>query len=373
MLRTFRVENYKSIDELELELGRFNVFIGENGCGKSNLLEALVVAHASVFNGSADGLAARGVRFTHPDLMVSRLFSDRGGITRLKSIGGDQRTGESAVVWTGGGLLPSEEEFGFVGSVSVDAIARFFGAQPSEREAAMGPALTRLIQRMQDQIDQPDFRIYGPENSALRSYQTETQLRPLGIRGEGLFAHLNDLSKRPDGPALVTEIASGLTMLDWFDKLEVPKDLAVGEQRVAIFDRYLAKGALFDQRSANEGFLFLLFYFTLFTSPEVPPVFAIDNIDTSLNPLLCTRLVKDLVGRAKKHDKQAFVTTHNPKILDGLDLNDDEQRLFVVERTKDGATRARRVSAPKPVGSKPPVALSEAFLRGYLGGVPKNF
>jgi hypothetical protein len=33
----------------------------------------------------------------------------------------------------------------------------------------------------------------------------------------------------------------------------------------------------------------------------------------------------------------------------------------------------RRVAAPKPLDGEPPVALSEAFVRGFLGGLPKNF
>lgn len=76
---------------------------------------------------------------------------------------------------------------------------------------------------------------------------------------------------------------------------------------------------------------------------------------------------------AKKHDKQVILTTHNPAILDGLDLHDDEQRLFVVSRNQHGHTRARRVSPPRPVNGELPMKLSEAFLGGYIGGLPKNF
>ncbi len=96
-------------------------------------------------------------------------------------------------------------------------------------------------------------------------------------------------------------------------------------------------------------------------------------MDASLNPKLVTTLVEQLVELAKKHDKQVIFTTHNPAVLDGIDLGDDEQRLFVTERGKDGATRARRVEAPTPLDGDPPVPLSEAFVRGYLGGLPKNF
>ena len=47
MLSTIRIECFKSISELELDLGRINLFIGANGSGKSNLLEAIGVLGAA--------------------------------------------------------------------------------------------------------------------------------------------------------------------------------------------------------------------------------------------------------------------------------------------------------------------------------------
>ena len=116
-----------------------------------------------------------------------------------------------------------------------------------------------------------------------------------------------------------------------------------------------------------------MFYFALFVSDDTPKFFAIDNIENALNPKLCTRLIQELVGLAKKYDKQVIFTTHNPAVLDGLDLSDDEQRLFVIYRNVDGHTKARRISAPEPLEDDDPVQLSEAFINGYLGGLPNNF
>jgi hypothetical protein len=82
-----------------------------------------------------------------------------------------------------------------------------------------------------------------------------------------------------------------------------------------------------------------------------------------------------IVDLAKKYDKQIFLTTHNPAILDGIDLNDEEQKLFVVSRNKSGHTRMKEIAAKdKPKSSNDePLHLSEAFMRGYLGGLPKGF
>lgn len=216
----------------------------------------------------------------------------------------------------------------------------------------------------------PDFLPFAAENSVLRRFEDEGAVRPLGVRGEGIFQHLQELSDR--APEAIAEINEHLELLDWFERFEVPsRDMAGRALRIR--DRYLADGVVFDQKSANEGFLFVLFYLTLFISPHTPRFFAVDNVDASLNPKLCQALMESLVTLAKKHEKQAIVTTHNPSLLDGLDLNDDDQRLFVVSRDDDGATQIHRVPPPKPLGHEPPNRLSTAFMRGYIGGLPKNF
>jgi hypothetical protein len=63
MIRSISVEGFKSIASLELELGRVNCFIGANGVGKSNVLEAIGVLGAAA-NGRVDdeALQRRGVR-----------------------------------------------------------------------------------------------------------------------------------------------------------------------------------------------------------------------------------------------------------------------------------------------------------------------
>ena len=221
-------------------------------------------------------------------------------------------------------------------------------------------------------FDLKDFLVFAPENTYLRRFEEEGQSRPLKYRGEGLFSHLVKLSK--ENPETFKAIADNLSLIDWYGGFSIPNDLQFTERRIAITDRFIADTIKdFDQRSANEGFLYLLFYFTLFLSKWTPKFFAIDNVDNALNPRLCAKLVEVLAKLAKEQDKQAILTTHNPAVLDGLDLEDEEQRLFVIYRNADGATKARRIKPLKAVEGAAPVRLSEAFVRGYLGGLPKNF
>jgi AAA15 family ATPase/GTPase len=48
MIRELTIKNYKSILDHTIELGRINVFIGENGCGKTNILEAVAMGAAAL-------------------------------------------------------------------------------------------------------------------------------------------------------------------------------------------------------------------------------------------------------------------------------------------------------------------------------------
>ena len=216
------------------------------------------------------------------------------------------------------------------------------------------------------------FLIYSLEESKLRKADDSNRTYPLGRHGEGLFAYLKDLSQRQEGEETINEIKENLKVLDWFDDMEVPSGQLSMEFNLKLRDSYLAEAInTFDQRSTNEGFLYLLFYFTLVISDETPKFFAIENIDTAFNPKLCREVIKRLVELAKKHDKQIIATTHNPAILDGLNLRDDEQKLMVVQRSVDGYTKVRTLKNKDIIKSDLP--LSQLWLRGFIGGLPNNF
>ena len=405
MISQISVKNFKSIQELEIELGRVTVLIGANGCGKSNILEAISLCSAAAANKlDYEFLASRGIRVPDdPHFMRSAFEAQhtkenidvtvlRGQDKELDTDSEEKKPKFYRCVlqnkenspysaWT----TELADTFGRTEAI-VEALRKNFedeNAFEAHKLAAVirtresiDTLMSEIRKAMQVQLGFPelhDFLIYSPENSSLRTFETEGQIQPLGIKGEGLYKLLTVLSSQENKEQL-NEIKKRLALLDWFDDFKVINGNSTGARTLSIKDRFLDDSlSYFTQKSANEGFLFLLFYFTLFISKETPSFFAIDNIDASLNPKLCSQLVKELVDLAKTHNKQAIVTTHNPAILDGLDLNDDEQRLYVVFRNKLGHTKVKRVTKQAALPDQKPVRLSEAFLRGYLGGLPGNF
>ena len=63
MLDSLEISNFKSFRKASLQFGRLNIFIGANGAGKTNLLEAIGVVSAAAFGVVDDeSLLRRGIR-----------------------------------------------------------------------------------------------------------------------------------------------------------------------------------------------------------------------------------------------------------------------------------------------------------------------
>jgi AAA15 family ATPase/GTPase len=401
MIKSIKIANFKSVVDLSLELGRFNVLIGENGCGKSNILEALAFgAAASADKLDNEFLGSRGIRVTNPDFMFSA-FSD---IKKNKSI--DIRFDNSSKIYNYSlaneqgmpkkwynenkkivkelidrifkTLIFEEDEtkkkelIAELSSKELPVVFSKLSTIESKRE--LNDIISNLYPTIIDEtFSHPDisnYIVYSPEQSYLRKFEESNQIYPLGIKGEGLFQYLKELSFDEKNRKILKEIKENLALLDWYEDFEIPENLIKNEFSLNIKDRYLDTNLhYFDQRSTNEGFLYLLFYSTLFTSENTPAFFAIDNIEASFNPKLCTKLIQTLATLAKKKNKQVIVTTHNLAVLDGLNLEDHDQRLFVVNRNMDGHTKARRITYK----ADRTISLSDAWRKGLIGGLPDNF
>lgn len=409
MISEIQLENFKSVENLTLRPGQVTVLIGENGSGKSNVLEAIGFASAAIADKLDDEfLVSRGIRVTEKDWMVSRINEASGNredpLTefspiQLRVFNNDSKplfslsvlrlrqemvleadpwmiqyrftqeeitTAKESQLFADNleaikaALMPFSEKI--QDSKLYDQLAAFQIAKKQKLSELEGAADAKLLK---------DFLIYSPENSVLRRFDDEGAIRPLGTKGEGLLKHLQFLASNPE---FAKDLKHHLQLLGWFSDLELPTEADEMRGRLRIRDRWLSEDApVFDQRSANEGFLYLLFYFTLMMSKHTPKFFAIDNIDNALNPKLCAELMRQLAVLAAKHGKQLICTTHNPAILDGLNLNDDTQRLYVVRRDSEGHTVVNRVNAPRPRPDGKSIRLSTAFMEGMLGGLPDHF
>lgn len=354
MIDRIVIKNFKSIEELDFQLGRLNVLIGANGSGKSNVLEAIGMVAAK--NGNTielDNMVQRGVRIAMPELMVNSFYGKVA--SRIIRVRFENKDGFASY------SIKRKDEDSIYTPWQVDHTAIY-------RKGSSFEEFESLYSR---------FQIYSPSIDALRGLSSNSKLYPIGLHGEGLDVLMYQMSK--DEIAKVERIAN--RYITWLDDLVYDNEgemkyrgykLGRSNSNLYFNDRYMQKkNKFFSAENANEGALILLFYLVLMVSKATPKFFAIDNIDSGLNPRLCRALMKEMSALAEENGKQVIITTHNPAVLDGLRLGDPNTKLFAVDRSDSGSTRMNEIKV-KPQTEKR-MKLSEMWMNGMIGGVPNEF
>jgi AAA15 family ATPase/GTPase len=332
------------------------VFIGENGCGKTNILEAVAMLGAAKEPSFViQNLANRGARITKPTLTLS---SFKGQKTKNEILLSAQ----------------SDNELEIKRILAPNNLSDIY-SDWSHQNKEFHPDKSAHYDLFQQ--DLTHYLIFNLNTAALRGLTQSSLTVPLGINGEGLDMLLHDFGK-PEWLLLKKYSA----LISWLDEIIIDetdslkfKGHKLGRSHSFLYfrDKYMRKdNNVFAAENSNEGVLHILFYLALFISPKTPSFFAIDNIESSLNPQLCRVLMRTLSAIAVEQQKQVLITTHNPAILDGLNLFDPHQRLYVVKRTDQGDTKTEPIVL-KPTAPNRDFKLSELWMRGYLGGLPNHF
>lgn len=396
MLEKIQIKNFKSILDDTISLGRVNVFIGENGCGKSNILEALMFASLAGTYGivDADLLNANGIRVCKPSLMISS-FEDSDEVDSFEV---NIKLSKGAVNY----ILQPESKSNILSKwirnyffekddVSIEKIVEstFSVLSKTMPEKVIVKDEETIKEQIKEQVyktisenyienydDIRNFIIYTLNTEALRGIP-EFQKSRKGIYGETLDVIINELSDEEK-----EELKHYLYTISWAEDFFIDENdelrkkgykFNYSKSLLYFKDKFMKKdNNVFSSENSNEGILHVLFYLSNIISSKMPRLFAIDNIDASLNPHLCQHVMNQICELTKKHEKQLLITTHNPAILDGLDLYDDDIRLFEVFRTDNGDTRTRRIQLT-PSMQKEQYKLSELWTRGFLGAISDKF
>jgi len=413
VLRKLTITGFKSIRNAEIELGRVNMFIGGNGSGKSNILEALGLLSASLKDISEAELQKRGVRLSLPTLFKSSFknFSIRPHFVLKADFDASVQYDVS---------IKSGEQFdslrfftenirygrkSYMGRGQNGITVR--GLTPNKKD--IDP--TRgLWDRFREAIDLPPaleaelgpmarFAIYAPQTAFLRGTDVEAvPVRPIGLQGGGLplAAEAVRMARRRIGKwekrglyGRVLDLVNapgwndGFTVTKFISEL-VPAQVRTGDATLYFLDKFMKRGRnTLSAYDSSEGTLYLLFMAVMILHPDAPKIFALDNVDNALNPAMTRRMLETLIEStcgtefrdAGIGPEQVFLTSHNPTALDAFDLFDPDQRVFVVSRKPETGETVISPLRPKVGWSKEDWikawagrTLSELWIEGKITG-----
>lgn len=397
MIDKLTVKSFKSLESVEIDLGQLNVFVGANGSGKSNLLEALGVLGAAAFGRVDDeSLLRRGVRPGVPQLYKSAFPSTQKEKRSHIFFGAKNSNAEYEIsLWNPikdpkpawrfkTEILQTNDGAKIVDRAPYKNSAKWldveqgYAALKSVELSKTDPA-RMLLETLRN------YSIYCANTPTLRGLvQDQQQREPIGLSGGRLPDAIPELFRAKRGNERLTQDVNEIgSLIDWAnnfgwgkaDELPLSASAATTRRVVRFIDRYMKKNKnMLSGYDASEGALYIIFAGILALHPKSPRLFAIDNFDQALNPRLATRLCSAFCKWVLLSDpqRQILLTSHNAAVLDGLPLQDDRVRLFTVDRDSRGHTTVKRVELNPQLLSKREEGwtLSRLWVNGLIGGVP---
>ncbi|RLC15148.1 MAG: hypothetical protein DRI57_13350 [Deltaproteobacteria bacterium] len=350
MFTQLSVKGFKSLADVEVDLGQVNIFVGANGSGKTNLLESLALLSAVIDTDSKQFTSRRILeRGARPDTS----FSSFNKVINTKEL-------NIEVTEASGDKIPLR-------AWETDRVQFSYYGQSSA-----------ILY----------YAIFSPETPVLCGTAADNQQRkPLGLSGGRLAEAVEELLDDENSTFGTLELDDLLELLDWVGEIAVvppsrellDSNVPAVRNIIRFTDRWIYEGQnQFSAYNASEGALYVLFDLVLAMHPDSPELFAIDNFDQAMHPRLARATTRIFCEQMLAADppRQALLTTHNPLSLDGLDLQDDRIRLFAVERNTCGATEVHRIQVSEKVlqsGDEKGFSLSRLWIMGRLGGVPNLF
>lgn len=409
-IKRISVKNFKSFEDLDIELGKFNVLIGANASGKSNFVSIFKFLRDIVSSGLDNAVSMQGgVEYLRNmnigvseslsiKVVSARRFGLVGRPTKEGLIGIKtyETTYEFALKFhkKGSGFkivedkliqkckfirlrrkMEEEEELGDGeihisrgnGRVKINIIP---GDAPLKKEDIFPPFLReRKLKPHTLLINTPfflppmemfqDISIYDFDPKLPKKATPITGKAELEEDGSNLSIVLKNMlgnkEKRRKLFNLIKDLLPFVENLD-VEKL-ADKSLLFKLQETYFKNQYLPASLISDGTINLTALIIALFF-------EKKPIIIIEEPERNIHPYLISRVVEMMKDASK--NKQIIVTTHNPEIVKYAGL----ENLLLVHRDENGFSRISRPAGKEEVKIflKNDIGIEELYVQNLLEG-----
>ena len=381
MITKIEIENFKSIEKAEVELGKFNVLIGPNNSGKSNFLEAILLMK----------------KLTNYD--TGRIFTERDSFE--KYLWRDKITANFSFHMAQNSKIPiyqialshGEYYWPFVKTEHIESkkdnlilhrsekriMVRLISGDPTSSYGAPVSTSTSVLNTMkssptilrkaassepirfpQNFIDVADefntYQLYkfNPKKFHEPSQiKTDVQIPEIAEDGFGLPSLL--MHYVTNDRDLFDEIEETLTNNEQFSFIKRinPTHTEKVLSRLTFKDK---SGKVFESGQISDGVLLVLAFITICKSKTPPALIAIEEPENGIHPSnlkLVIDFIRDMVKT--NENTQVIITTHSPYLLDCV----EPEEVLIFHRDGDGPTQIEQMSKIPHINE---------MLKGYMLG-----
>ncbi|MCS4542453.1 MAG: AAA family ATPase [Euryarchaeota archaeon] len=370
MLLKLQVKNYKSLEDFELRVDNFNVLIGPNNSGKSNVFDCLsflsevsregTIVNAIrrreeyehiVYGGHSDREIQIGIEaeidrsrvnyefsFWKYDIIKEKLTVDKNGETTILFEGEGGR----------GKVFDELERVTREYSVGSQTLALYSFYDLKRSQTAV--AIKNYFQ---------NWKFYSFIPFMMRTYEQPRKNLDAGVRGEHLAQVLH---------TLLSEYPSHFEKIDETLRASVRETERLhspltedGRTYVGVKEKYFKKP--FTSMQISDGTLRLLAHLAVLFSPSSPPLACFEEPENHVHPRLLELLAEVLKKGAAK--TQVLVSTHSPYFLNFI----PPENLIIIERV-EGKTISKRLKKGELKDFLEEFSIGELWYSGELGGTP---
>ncbi len=353
LIRRVVIRNYKSIEKCDVTLGQFNVFVGRNGAGKSNFLDALQFVSDALSTGSlSHALELRGgmqniLRRSENSPRSFRVQLE----VQLSATQGAEYVIEIAEQPHGGFAVAEEELIVQRTQNDVPILSVFrcdngrlihlndLGILSRDLSNDIVRSVSNNVLYLPIVSILPEYRpffdalsglnFYNPIPDLIRLPHLSETWASLKVNGSNLMSAVSRLAREhPDTVTRIVEylsqIAPGLTAI---------KPLFVSGYELLEFEQQVpgeSEPRKFQSQNMSDGTLrslaVLVAALQYMDIPDSSKVIGIEEPEAAIHPAAMAVLLDAL--REASVNTQILITTHSPDLLDRVDMETDT--LFVV-------------------------------------------
>ena len=408
MIASLRIQNFKSLHDVDLRLGPLNVFIGTNASGKSNVLDAI-----RVLQGIGNGFTVGEILDGKPKSSTSEVWdSIRGGSAKAVftkanassfriEVGIQDASQDPGSTWAaeyGIGIHCEQqrviEEWLTAGKPIYDSrpiansaagaqssptldVRYFTGKKGMPPHVPLEPHRTVLAQMLRARGDRwtkahvgvaerisrlfSNTQRLDPAPSILREYSQAQNVTRMGERGENFAALVRTICEDP---------ATKQAYLSWLRQLRPSEVDDVGVIKGAIGDimfQLVEGGEAYPAPVLSDGTLRFAAITAAFFQPDMPSLLTLEEIENGIHATRLRLLVELLRNRAQSKHAQVIVTTHSPIVLSWLTPKEHEHTFFCRRDERTGESIIKpltQIPRFNEIVRKQPIA--DLFAEGWM-------